>query len=132
MLLVALAGAAVAVEARDGARRPAASARRPSTAATAPHTLTYVVTGAGSAAVQYGPAGSDLQGHAPMSVTQPLGNPSYYAISAQLQGGGAVSCQLEVDGQVISQATASGGYDIASCEISKDPRTGNWTATDQG
>jgi hypothetical protein len=57
--------------------------------------------------------------------------PMYYSISAQLQGGGAVSCQLKVDGKVISSSssTASGGYNIAQCEISQDPLSGNWTDT---
>ena len=40
-----------------------------------------------------------------------------------------VSCKIEVNGQVISTATASGGYNIASCEISQDPLSGNWTDT---
>ena len=40
-----------------------------------------------------------------------------------------VSCKIEVNGQVISAATASGGYTIASREISQDPLSGNWTDT---
>ncbi|MEZ0095943.1 hypothetical protein [Streptacidiphilus sp. EB129] len=52
-----------------------------------------------------------------MNITQPLGTPLYYSIYAQLQGGGTVSCHLEVDGQVISQSTATGGYNIAICEM---------------
>jgi hypothetical protein len=34
-----------------------------------------------------------------------------------------------VNGQAISTATASGGYTIASCQISQDPLSGNWTDT---
>jgi len=34
-----------------------------------------------------------------------------------------------VDGQVIAAAAGSGGYAIASCEISQDPLSGNWTDT---
>jgi hypothetical protein len=67
-----------------------------------------------------------------MSVTKPLRNPQYYSITAQLRGGGHVTCQLKVDGKVISQSTASGGYNIASCEISKDIFSGKWTDTDAG
>ena len=52
--------------------------------------------------------------------------PIYYAISAQLQGGGDVSCKIEVDGHVISSGQATGGYNIAQCEIGQDPITGDW------
>ena len=93
--------------------------------------MTYVVNGS-PADVTYGPAGSDLSGSVPMRVTQPLGTPDYYAISAQLQGGGTVSCQILVDGKVTASSTASGGYNIADCEISQDPFSGNWGDTNQG
>jgi hypothetical protein len=95
-------------------------------------TVTYVVTGTAGAQVTYGPAGSDLSGAVPMSVSKPLGNPSYYAINAQLQGDGQVSCKLEVDGFAISSATASGGYNIADCEIGQDPTTGSWENDNSG
>ena len=95
-------------------------------------TVTYVVTGTSGADVTYGPSGSDLTGSVPMSVTQPLGNPSYYAINAQLQGYGEVSCELEVDGVAISSSTASGGYNIAACEIGQDPTTGSWENDNSG
>jgi hypothetical protein len=81
----------------------------------APETVTYIVSGS-SADVTYGPAGSSLSGHSPMKVTKKLGDPAYYSISAQLHGGGHVSCKLEIDGEVISQAEAKGGYNIAMCE----------------
>lgn len=87
------------------------------TPAPQPDTVTYVVTGSSSASVIYGPAGSGSQGQAPMEITKPLGSPLYYSITAQLLGSGSVSCQLDVEGQVISQSTASGGYNIALCEI---------------
>ncbi|MGW2905745.1 hypothetical protein ACWC91_24970 [Streptomyces sp. NPDC001204] len=93
----------------------------------APQTVTYVVTGTSGADVRYGPAGSPAQGKVPMSVTRPLENRQHYAITAQLQGGGHVTCQLKVNGRVISQSTASGGYTIASCEIGKDTFSGKWT-----
>lgn len=95
-----------------------------------PHrqTVTYVVTGS-SADVTYGPAGSNLQGFVPMKVTARLGNPQFYAITAQLQGGGSVSCAIEVDGKTISTGTATGGYNIATCEIDQNPLTGQWENT---
>lgn len=91
------------------------------------HTVTYVVTGS-SADVTYGTAGSDLSGSVPMHVTKNIPDkaPIYYSINAQLQGDGTVSCKIEVDGKVISQSTASGGYNIADCEIGQDPLSGDW------
>jgi len=89
------------------------------------HTLSYIVTG-DDATVTYGPSGSQNSGTVPMSVTVPLGNASYYAINAQLNGSGSVLCEIQVDGTVISESTASGGYDIALCEIVQDPVTGKW------
>jgi hypothetical protein len=95
-----------------------------------PDKVTFIVSGS-YANVTYGPAGSDYTGSVPMDVTNtiPSQPPIYYAIDAQLQGGGTVSCKIEVDGQTISQATAQGGYNIATCEISQDPLSGGWTDT---
>jgi lambda repressor-like predicted transcriptional regulator len=94
-----------------------------------PQTITYVVTGS-SADVTYGPAGSNLSGSVPMSVTAPLGSPAFYSIDAQLNGNGEVQCEIEINGQVISSGTATGSYNIASCEISQDPITGQWQSDD--
>ena len=113
------------------AAKPSPLPSVPAPSAPPADTVTYIVSG-DYAQVTYGPAGSDDQGSVPMNVTQPLGDPIYYAINAQLQGGGTVSCEIEVDGQVISQASASGGYNIASCEISQDPITGDWQNTNDG
>jgi hypothetical protein len=97
-------------------------------------TVTYIVTGGAGASVQYGPEGSNLNGSDPMNVTQdiPSSVPDYYAIDAQLQGGGQVSCTIEIDGKAISTATASGGYNIASCEADQNPLTGQWENTNAG
>jgi hypothetical protein len=97
-------------------------------AAPAATTVTYVVTGS-SADVTYGPAGSDATGTVPMRKTAriPATAPLYYAISAQLQGGGTVSCEILVNGTVIAKSTANGGYNIAQCEIGQDPLSGQWT-----
>jgi Protein of unknown function (DUF732) len=97
-----------------------------------PATVTYIVTGTSGADVTYGPAGSDYTGSVPMRVTRTLSDPSYYAISAQLQGGGQVSCEILVKGKVIASGSASGGYNIAQCEISQNPVTGQWESDDGG
>lgn len=94
-------------------------------------TVTYEVTGS-PASITYGPAGSSLNGSVPMRITRTLHNPQFYSISAQLQGGGTVACKLMVNGKAISRATASGGYNIASCEISQDPISGKWSDTNGG
>jgi hypothetical protein len=114
--------------ARREARQDAAAA---AAARRLANTVTYVVTGS-AADVTYGPSGSDFQGSVPMNVSAHLRNPLYYAISAQLQGGGQVSCAILVGGKVISSATATGGYNIATCEISQDPLYGGWTNTNGG
>jgi hypothetical protein len=94
--------------------------------------VTYIVRGTAGAQVTYGPAGSDFNGSVPMMVTERLGDPEYYAINAQLQGGGSVSCSIEVDGIPLSTASASGGYNIADCEIGQDPVTNLWENDNTG
>jgi hypothetical protein len=69
-----------------------------------------------------------------MSVTQLLGNPSYYAINAQLQGYGEVSCKLEVDGVAISSASVGRiqHRGLRSCEIGQEPTTRSWENDNSG
>lgn len=95
-------------------------------------TITYIVRGTPGAQVTYGPAGSDFNGTVPMRVTAHLGNPEYYAINAQLQGDGHVKCSIEIDGIALSTASASGGYNIADCEIGQDPITNLWENDNTG
>ena len=92
-------------------------------------TLTYQVTGSSAADVTYGPAGSTLSGATPMKVNAKLGNAIYYSLTAQLQGGGSVTVKILINGKVISESNATGGYNIATAEISQDPLTGEWTDT---
>jgi hypothetical protein len=115
----------------QAAAPPAQSAA--AAAAPAKQTVTYEVSGS-DADVTYGPTGSDLSGSVPMNKTQdiPSKPPLYYSVQAQLQGGGTVTCKIKVDGKVISQSTASGGYNIAQCEIGQDPFSGNWQDDNQG
>lgn len=132
--VTAAAGGSSSSSAPPAAQQPAAPAQPAAKAAakaSAAQTVTYVVTGS-DADVTYGPAGTNLSGSVPMSVSKPLGTPVYYSIDAQLQGGGTVTCKIEVDGKAISTSTASGGYNIASCEISQDPFSGNWSDTNSG
>ena len=93
----------------------------------APQQVTYVVTG-GTAHVTYGPAGTNFEGSAPLSVSQPLGQPQFYSISAQVTGAGSVTCQLKVDGVTLASDSASGSGNIATCQIDQD-LDGSWDAS---
>jgi hypothetical protein len=61
-----------------------------------------------------------------MSVTQQLSDSPYYAIDAELLGGGTVSCSIKVDGVTIAAASASGEGNTAECEIDQNLGTGGW------
>jgi hypothetical protein len=132
IIAVSAATSPQAPPAATGAPLATSAPPQPTTAAVAA-TVTYVVTGS-TADVTYGPAGSDATGSVPMrkTVTIPASAPLYYSISAQLQGSGTVSCEILVGGTVVSKSTASGGYNIAQCEISQDPLSGKWTDTNGG
>lgn len=112
-----------------GSSQPAAPATSAVAKTSGKQTVTFAVTGTPGADVTYGPAGTSVSGTSPMRVTKPLSNPVYYSLQAQLQGGGQVTCKILVDGKVISEAVASGGYNIADCEISKDMFSGEWSDT---
>lgn len=132
---VSPAQAAQARAAAKAARLAAAAKKaRQRAARQLANTVTYIVTGTPGAQVTYGPAGSDFTGSVPMTVNAPIGNnpPIYFAIDAQLQGGGQVSCKIEVGGKVISAANASGGFNIATCEIGQNPITGQWENDNNG
>jgi hypothetical protein len=43
-----------------------------------------------------------------------------------------VRCKILVDGRVSSTAAATGSYNIASREVSKDPLSGKWSDSDSG
>jgi len=129
----------IAVAASHGSPSPSPGATgAPAGATSAPaqaaaQTVTYVVTGS-AADVTYGPEGSDASGTVPLrkTVAIPASAPGYYAIDAQLNGSGTVKCQILVGGTVVSQATATGSYNIASCEITQDPISGQWTDANAG
>ena len=92
-----------------------------------PQQVTYVVTGS-AAHVTYGPSGANFEGTGPLSVSQPLGQPQFYSINAQLTGGGSVTCLLKVDGVTIASNSASGSGNIASCQMDQN-LNGSWEAT---
>jgi hypothetical protein len=95
----------------------------------APQQVTYSCTGSAPDGVDitYGPDGSDHSASKlPFNHTEPLSQSAqYYVTTAQLQGAGSVSCSTVVqtdnlDGsanQVRKDASADGGYNIASAEV---------------
>lgn len=94
-----------------------------------PPTVTYFVGGTPGAAVSYGPAGSDFSAQTPLRVTKRFGKSSYYGITAQLQTGGSVECEILFGTEVISKSVATGAYNVVSCQATKNPRTSRWHAT---
>lgn len=90
----------------------------------APQVVVFTCTGTDDGdgiSITYGPNGTDLAGPASIdgtwSTTLPLDNSKeYYALNAQLQGAGDVTCTVK-GGGATSTGEASGGYNIASPEI---------------
>lgn len=89
--------------------------------------VTYACTGHGGVQITYGPNGSQHSASSlPFHHTEPLTTGAlYYVTTAQLQGGGSVSCTTTVqtaavDGSaddVSNSGSADGGYNIATAEV---------------
>ena len=83
--------------------------------------------------ITYGAEGSNIgAARLPLAVTVPYNSGAqYYAVTAQLQGAGSVTCTTTVnwnDGQnetVTQTGTAAGGYNIASAEVCSE-YDGSW------
>lgn len=83
----------------------------------------FKVWGSASSGVDitYGSDGENIAGHGlPMSKTLTVKSDAmYYAITAQLQGGGDVHCSVTIDGKT-KTGHASGGYNICSAQLNSD------------
>jgi hypothetical protein len=91
--------------------------------------VTFTVTGSTTAGVDitYGSDSSNFQGpqEPPMSETLQIDEHAlYYAVNAQLQGGGDVTCEIQI-GDVVRTGHARGGYNICSAQLNKD-FNGGW------
>lgn len=91
----------------------------------------FSVTGSASSGVDitYGNDTSSHQGpgRLPAYMSMPVRSDAlYYAMSAQLQGGGSITCKLRI-GDSVSVGHASGGYNICSVQLNSDPLTGGWS-----
>jgi hypothetical protein len=88
--------------------------------------------------ITYGPSGSNLSGPSTLDGTATMsvpfdGSADYYALNAQLQGGGSVTCKIVVTGPgdnplTVSSGAASGGYNICSAQAAPEDSSGlTWT-----
>lgn len=93
--------------------------------------IEFVVTGSApnGADITYGSDSSNYQGHLPMDVTKTIDtNVMYYDVTAQLNGGGQVTCKVligdgtKIDVQKVGHA--SGGYNICSAQLNNI--NGDW------
>lgn len=128
--------------AAERSAQAAVSSALASAASPSPQTPTkveFIVTGTAPDGIDitYGPSGSNfagptaLNGKAVMSVKFDP-SASYYALNAQLQGAGSITCKIVVTGPgdqplTVSHGAASGGYNICSAQAAPADSTGlNW------
>jgi hypothetical protein len=114
---------------------PQAAPSQTPAATPAPEQVTYSCTGHGAVDITYGANGSNHSAsQLPFTHTDRLSaGAQYYVVSAQLQGGGSVSCTTAVQtddnlgyAQVVSNSgSADGGYNIASAQVCSN-FTGGW------
>lgn len=103
-----------------------------------PTKVEFIVTGTAPDGIDitYGPSGSNfagpsvLDGKAVMSVKFDP-SASYYALNAQLQGAGSITCKIVVTGPgdqplTVSHGAASGGYNICSAQATSGDGGYTW------
>jgi hypothetical protein len=125
------AEAAAGQDAVTPAASSGAPTRKPSPAAKP--TVVFTLTGSAPSGVDisYGSDSDNRQGGSTSPWKASLrrddsGGVSWYDMTAQLQGGGDITCQILIDGAVIASGHASGGYNICSAQISQS-FTGKWS-----
>ena len=104
----------------------------------APTKVEFIVSGSAPDGIDitYGPSGtnlsgpSSLDGKATMSVPFDAGA-SFYALNAQLQGAGSITCKIVATGPgdaplTVSHGAASGGYNICSAQATSDDGGFSW------
>jgi hypothetical protein len=92
---------------------------------------TFTVTGSAPSGVNitYGRDGSNYQGPSqpPMTKTLRVNKDAlYYQVTAQLQGGGNITCKVRI-GDAVKVGHARGGYNICSAQLNKNPIGGGWS-----
>lgn len=104
-----------------------------STAAAASRTVTYTVSGSGKATsisyftVNNGESGSEQASDAKLPWKKSISikdddlfSSSIFSLVAQNSGSGAITCQIESDGKVISKHTSTGKYAVVACSGHSD------------
>lgn len=91
----------------------------------------FTVTGSAPSGVDitYGSDGSNYQGpkQPPMSKKLRVKKDAlYYQVSAQLQGGGNITCKVKI-GDAVKVGHARGGYNICSAQLNSDPINGGFS-----
>lgn len=117
-----------------------APAPSPSNTPAAPTKVEFIVSGTAPDGIDitYGPDGSQLSGPSTLDGTATMsvpfdGSANYYAIDAQLQGDGSITCKIVVTGPgdsplTVSSGAASGSYNICSAQAAPTDSTGlSWT-----
>jgi hypothetical protein len=117
---------------------PANTASASLPAPAAPTKVEFIVSGSAPDGIDitYGPSGSNLSGPSELDGTATMTVPfnpdaDYYAMNAQLQGGGDITCKIVVTGPgdqplTASSGAASGSYNICSAQAAPENNGLNW------
>ena len=128
------AAAASAAAAGAAAAPPPASSPGPAP----PTKVEFIVSGSAPDGIDitYGPSGTNLSGPSVLNGTATMTmtfDPSadFYALNAQLQGDGSVTCKIVATGPgdqplAVSSGAASGGYNICSAQAAPSNNGLDW------
>jgi hypothetical protein len=139
IVIAALSGSHPAPASSPGIAAVSAPAAASSSAAPPPPTkVEFIVSGTAPDGIDitYGPSGSNLSGPSTLDGTATMSVPfnasaEYYAMDAQLQGGGDITCKIVVTGPgdnpaTVSSGAASGGYNICSAQAAPENNGLSW------
>jgi hypothetical protein len=112
----------------------------PSSTPASPTKVEFIVSGTAPDGIDitYGPDGSQFSGPSTLDGTATMsvpfdGSAEYYALNAQLQGSGSITCKIVATGPgdnplTVSSGAASGGYNICDAQAAPTDSTGlSWT-----
>lgn len=129
---------AASVAASAPASGPASAAAPASPTPPPPTKVEFIVSGSAPDGIDitYGPAGSNLSGPSVLDGTAKMtmtfdASTDYYAMNAQLQGDGSITCKIVATGPgdqplTVSSGAASGGYNICSAQAAPENGGLNW------
>ena len=109
--------------ARQRASQRLAAAKSAKTKSSERNEVVFSVTGTapGGVDITYGDDGSNYQGSAPPfhARLRIKKGAMYYVVTAQLQGGGNITCRVTI-GRAVKVSHAVGGYNICSAQLNSD------------